>query len=98
MAKIGSPLQITERKGVQEPVMLPTTSQVSANVPVQRMDLMDYSIGQETAKSSQLVNQELGNLVVAAAKAYKTTDDINKQYKLNLLEKDMGKNDRLYKE
>jgi len=98
MAKIGSPLQITERKGVQEPVMLPTTSQVSANVPVQRIDLMDYSIGQETAKASQLVNQEFGNLVVAAAKAYKTTDDINKQYKLNLLEKDMGANDRLYKE
>jgi len=98
MAKIGSPLQITERKGVQEPIMLPSTSQVSANVPVQRIDLMDYNIGQETAKSSQLVTQELGNLATAAAKAYKTTDDINKQYKLNLLEKDMGDNDRLYKE
>ncbi|SVA41553.1 uncharacterized protein METZ01_LOCUS94407, partial [marine metagenome] len=90
MAKIGSPLQITERKGVQEPVMLPTTSQVSTNVPAQRLELMDYSIGQETARASTAVTEELGNLVVTVAEAYRVNQETKKLNKSLLLEKEAG--------
>ena len=98
MAKIGSPLQVTERKSVQEPMMLPSTSQVGNQVQALKIDYMPYDIGQANAQADSMLSGELTNMVMTVAKAYQTTQDINKQYKLNLLEKDMGDNDRLYKE
>ena len=85
MAKIGSPLQITERKSVQEPTMLPTTSQVGNQVQALKIDYMPYEIGQANAQADSMLSGELTNMVTTVAKAYQTTQDINKQYKLNLL-------------
>ena len=98
MAKIGSPLQITERKSVQEPMMLPSTSQVGNQVQALKIDYMPYEIGQANAEADSMLSGELTKMAATFAEAYKANEDINKQYKLNLLEKDMGDNDRLYKE
>ena len=98
MAKIGSPLQITERKSVQEPMMLPSTSQVGNQVQALKIDYMPYEIGQANVQADSMLSGELTKMAATFAEAYKANEDINKQYKLNLLEKDMGDNDRLYKE
>ena len=96
MAKIGSPLQIDQRKSVQEPVLLPTTSRIGNNVGALKVDYMPYEIGQENAKAQMAVTNELSNMAFKVAEAYQVTENINRQYKVNLLERDLQENDAVF--
>jgi hypothetical protein len=93
MAKIGSPLPIDQRKSVQEPVLLPATSRIGNNVGALKVDYMPYEIGEDNAKAQMAVTNEMTNMAFKMAEAYQITQDINKQYKVNLLEKDLQEND-----
>jgi hypothetical protein len=96
MAKIGSPLQVDQRKSVQEPVLLPTTSRIGNNVGALKVDYMPYEIGQENAKAQMAVTNELSNMAFKVAEAYQVTQNIDRQYKVNLLEKDLQENDAVF--
>ena len=79
MAKIG-PLQITERTGVSQPVLLPTTSMTSANVPVQKLSYMDYGTPMANMKASYAVSEELGAMVDKVGQAAIYIDKVKKQH------------------
>ena len=96
MAKLGRRLEVDQRKSVQEPVLLPTTSRIGNNVGALKVDYMPYEIGQENAKAEMAVTNELTNMAFTVAEAVKVTQDINKQYKVNLLERDLQENDAVF--
>lgn len=79
MARI-KPLQITERMGVTEPTLLPNVSLTSTDVPAQKIQYMDYSIGQANAQASMLVAQELGAMVDKVGQAAIYIDKVKKQH------------------
>jgi len=96
MAKLGRRLEVDQRKSVQEPVLLPTTSRIGNNVGALKVDYMPYEIGQENAKAEMAVTNELTNMAFTVAEAVKVTQNINKQYKVNLLERDLQENDAIF--
>lgn len=84
---IGKPLLVSERKGVQQPVLSAQTQQLSANVPTQKIQFADYRIGQANVQASYAVGNELINMVDAGIKAKMYIDETKREYqRLNLME------------
>ena len=98
MPKIGNPLPIDQRQSVQEPVLVPDTSQPSTNLQALRVNYMPYQIGQETASSQNRLREEMGNLVSSVVKAKVVTEQINQQYALNNFDKQFDNTDRMFRE
>ncbi len=76
MAKI-APLPVDQRRGVQERIPLGGAGQIPTNVPALKIAPMDYRHGQLNAEASQLIGQELGNMVgkVSEAVMFKVEND-----------------------
>ena len=77
---IGKPLLIAERKGIAQPVLSAQTQALNTNVPVQKLAMVDYSIGMNNAKASFAVSNELVGMVEAGAKAAIYIDKVNKDH------------------
>ena len=76
MAKI-APLPVDQRRGVQERIPLGGAGQIPTNVPALKIAPIDYRYGQLNAEASQLIGQELGNMVgkVSDAVMFKVEND-----------------------
>ena len=98
MAKIGSPLPLDQRKGVQERIPLGGSGQISTNVPAQRLQMMDYSIGQANAKASQLVGNELMGMAVKVGDAVVYKMKIDKQRAQLKMESEVHTTQRAYEQ
>ena len=84
---IGKPLLVNQRRGVPNPVLSAQTQQLSSNVPVQKLAMLDYSIGQNNAKAAGAVSSELLSMIDKGMQAALYVDNTKREYKrLSLME------------
>ena len=98
MPKIGNPLPIDQRRSVQEPILVPATSQPSTQISALKINYMPYQIGQETAAAQSKLREEYGNLLKSVADAKVATQRIERQYAVNDFERGFDNLDRYYQE
>jgi len=97
MAKI-APLPVDQRRGVQERIPLGGAGRIPTNVPALKIQHMDYSIGQANAQASQLIGQELGNMVGKVSDAVMFKIENDKQRDQLQINDDANNLQRQYKE
>ena len=84
---ICKPLLVNQRRGVPNPVLSAQTQQLSSNVPVQKLAMLDYSIGQNNAKAAGAVSSELLSMIDKGMQAALYVDNTKREYKrLSLME------------
>ena len=69
MAKIGA-LHLGQKGKIPSPVLLEGRSMIGNNLAALKIDFANYSTPMQNAAASQLVTQELGNMVEKGTKAY----------------------------
>ena len=79
MAKIG-PLQLEQKGKIPSPVLLEGRSMIGNNLAALKIDFANYSTPMQNAAASQLVTQELGNMVEKGTKAYFAVEEIKMGY------------------
>jgi len=80
MAKLGSPLQLEQKSNTPPPVLLEGRSMIGKNFAALKIDLAKYSTPMQNSAASQLVTQELGNMVEKGTKAYFAYEEIKRGY------------------
>jgi len=80
MAKLGSPLQLEQKGKIPSPVLLEGRSMIGNNLAALKIDFANYSTPMQNAAASQLVTQELGNMVEKGTKAYFAVEEIKMGY------------------
>ena len=76
MAKLGSPLQLEQKSNIPPPVLLEGRSMIGKNFAALKIDLASYSTPMKNAAASQLLTQELGNMVEKGTNAYFAVEEI----------------------